>query len=84
MKSNLKLLALFAFALSFSIMSCKDSNNSGGDDNGEVPELYASLPGTVLSEDTTWDTDQILTGQYYVLPGVTLTITAGTQISFTY
>ncbi|MEP1152008.1 MAG: hypothetical protein ABJH08_09815 [Balneola sp.] len=84
MKSNLKLLALFAFALSFSLMSCKDSDDDGGDENPDIPELYASLPGTVISEDTTWDTDQTLTGQYYVLPGVTLTITPGTEVSFTY
>ncbi|MEO9886710.1 MAG: hypothetical protein ABJR05_04715 [Balneola sp.] len=83
MKSNLKLLTLLAFALSFSSMACEDSDNGGTDDT-EVPALYASLPGTVISEDTNWDTDQELTGQYYVLPGVTLTISAGIEVSFTY
>lgn len=81
MKSNLKLLALFVFACSFTLMSCDDSD--GGDDT-EIPEIYASLPGTLISEDETWDTDLELTGQYYVLPGVTLTIEAGVEVSFTF
>ncbi len=82
MKTNLKLLALFAFALSFSFISCKD--NTGGIDEGDVPDVYASLPGTIISKDTQWSEDQTLTGQYYILPGVTLTIDAGVTVSFTY
>lgn len=82
MKSNLKLLSLFALALTFAFTSC--DNSTGGDGEGEVPEIYASLPGTLIEEDTNWDTDQTLTGQYYVLPGVTLTIEAGVTVSFTY
>lgn len=82
MKSNLKLLSLFALALTFAFTSCDNSTGSDGD--GEVPEIYASLPGTLIEEDTNWDSDQTLTGQYYVLPGVTLTIEAGVTVSFTY
>ena len=84
MKSNLKLLVLFAITLSVSFMACSDNDNTGSGNDTDIPQIYASLPGTVISENTTWDTDQLLTGQYYVLPGVTLTITAGTEISFTY
>jgi len=65
-------------------MACSDNDNTGSGNDTDIPQIYASLPGTVISENTTWDTDQLLTGQYYVLPGVTLTITAGTEISFTY
>jgi len=80
MKSNLKLLTLFALALSFA--SCNDNN--GNDQDTELPAIYEALPGTVIAEDTRWSTDQELTGQYYVLPGVTLTIDAGVEVSFTY
>ncbi|WP_018126866.1 hypothetical protein [Balneola vulgaris] len=83
MKSNIKLLALFAVALSITFASCKDSS-TGGDEGNEIPELYASLPGTVIANDTTWAADMTLTGQYYVLPGVTLTIEPGVTVSFTY
>lgn len=82
MKSNLKFLTLFALALSVSFTSCEDNNGSG--DETELPAVYAALPGTIISEDTRWSTDQELTGQYYVLPGVTLTIDAGIEVSFTY
>ncbi len=82
MKSNLKLLSLFALAFTFVFTSC--DNSTGGGDEGEVPEIYASLPGTLIDEDTIWDEDQTLTGQYYVLPGVTLIIEAGVTVGFTY
>lgn len=82
MKSNFKFLVLFIITTSISFTSC--DNSTGDDGSSELPEIYASLPGTLIDEDTTWDTDQTLTGQYYVLPGVTLTIEAGTTIGFTY
>ncbi len=83
MKSNIKLLALFALAVSFSLTACKD-NGSGGSEEPGIPDVYASLPGTIISSDTTWSDDLTLTGQYYVLPGVTLTIEPGVTVSFTY
>lgn len=82
MKSSFKLVALFAFATTFALTSC--DNSTGNDGEGDIPEIYASLPGTLIDEDTTWDTDQTLTGQYYILPGVTLTIEAGVTVGFTY
>ncbi len=81
MKNNVRLLALFALACSVSLTSCKDDKGGG---TGELPDIYASLPGTVITEDEVWDSDRTLTGQYYVLPGVTLTIEAGVTVSFTY
>ena len=82
MKSNFKHLVFIIITTSISFTSC--DNSTGDDGSSELPEIYASLPGTLIDEDTTWDTDQTLTGQYYVLPGVTLTIEAGTTIGFTY
>lgn len=82
MKSNLKFLVMVAFAATFAFTSC--DNSTGDDGESDIPEIYASLPGTLIDEDTTWDTDQTLTGQYYVLPGVTLTIEAGITVGFTY
>lgn len=83
MYSNFKLLLIIVFALSISLISCTE-NNSGSDENSSIPELYSSLPGTLISKDTHWTEDQTLTGQYYVLPGVTLKIDAGVNIEFTY
>ncbi len=63
--------------------ACK-STSTGNEDDDDLPEIYTSLPGTLISTNTTWDTDQVLTGQYYVLPGVTLTIEPGVTVSFEY
>ncbi len=65
------------------ISACKDTN-TGTNPELNIPEIYASLPGTIISTNTTWDQDQNLTGQYYVLPGVTLTIEPGVTVSFEY
>ncbi len=37
-----------------------------------------------VSQNTTWTTDQIITGDVYIDPGVTLTIAAGVKVYFTY
>jgi hypothetical protein len=65
------------------VSACKDTN-TGTDLKEDIPEIYASLPGTLISTNTTWDQDQTLTGQYYVLPGVILTIEPGVTVSFEY
>lgn len=65
------------------VSACKDTN-TGPDLKEDIPEIYASLPGTLISTNTTWDQDQTLTGQYYVLPGVILTIEPGVTVSFEY
>lgn len=83
MKHNLKLLAILAVATIFTTVSCGD-NSTGSDGDSDLPDIYSSLPGTVISEDTNWSSDMTLTGQYYVLPGVTLTIDPGVTVSFTY
>ena len=65
------------------VSACKDTK-TGPDPIEDIPAIYASLPGTLISTNTTWNQDQTLTGQYYVLPGVTLTIEPGVTISFEY
>lgn len=75
--------SLIILSLVFLASACKDTTTGTGE-NDEIPEIYSSLPGTLITTDTVWDTDQTLTGQYYVLPGVTLTIEAGVTVSFTY
>ena len=65
------------------VSACKDTN-TGPDLKEDIPVIYASLPGTLISTNTTWDQDQTLTGQYYVLPGVILTIEPGVTVSFEY
>lgn len=56
------------------------------DDNeeAEIPQAYQDLPGTLISEDETWANDTTLTGPRFVLPGVTLTVEAGVEVSFEY
>lgn len=50
----------------------------------EIPATYADLPGELIAEDETWSEDTVLTGPRFVLPGVTLTVEAGVEVSFEY
>lgn len=50
----------------------------------EIPSVYQGLPGTIIAEDETWANDTTLTGPHFVLPGVTLTVEEGVEVSFTY
>lgn len=90
MDLNIKrLISLTAFSFVLVISGCKDnsSDNGDGDGNGsgnDIPAVYADLPGTKISSDTTWTGNLTLKGQYYVLPGATLTIEAGTTIEWEY
>jgi len=67
---------------------CSDDNGVGPDPNPdpdiEIPAVYEDLPGELISEDETWSSDTTLTGPRFVLPGVTLTVEAGVEVSFTY
>ncbi|HND78327.1 MAG TPA: hypothetical protein PLN79_13655, partial [bacterium] len=79
MKKSLILLLLIG---SIQLISCGDDDKK--DTPAEVPSAYTSLPGTLIVEDETWSGTKTLTGAYYILPGVTLTIEPGTVIKFTY
>lgn len=79
MKKSLLLLLLIG---SIQLISCGDDDKK--DTPAEVPSAYTSLPGTLIVEDETWSGTKTLTGAYYILPGVTLTIEPGTVIKFTY
>ncbi|NGP87747.1 IPT/TIG domain-containing protein [Fodinibius halophilus] len=50
----------------------------------EIPEPYASFPGTKIAADETWSNDTTLVGPHFVLPGVTLTVEAGVEVTFEY
>jgi hypothetical protein len=82
-KSKLILIKPFLGAILLVFTACK-SSTLGPDIENNIPEIYSSLPGTLIAEDTTWSNDIILSGQYYVLPGVTLTIEPGVTVSFEY
>lgn len=71
-KSVLILMAVLSF------VSC-DNDSESSDEN-----IYADLEGTIISNQTTWTTDQTITGKVYILPGARLTINAGVTVSFTY
>ncbi len=83
MKKITNTLSLLVLSVLFLTSACKETSTGNGDVD-DLPQIYSSLPGTLITEDTIWDTDQTLTGQYYVLPGVTLTIEAGVTVSFEY
>ena len=61
------------------IYSCSDTNSLEG-----IPSEYADLPGTLIPRDTVWAGDLRLKGQYYVMPGVTLTILKGSTVIWEY
>ncbi|MDZ7714622.1 MAG: hypothetical protein U5J95_00265 [Balneolaceae bacterium] len=50
----------------------------------QIPAFYFELPGILIKNDTTWSGNLTLKGQYYVLPGATLTIEAGTTVEWKY
>ena len=52
-------------------IACDDTNS-----NGPVADINN------ITENTTWDGDQLIDGKVYIQPGVTLTITAGSVIKF--
>lgn len=83
MKNQQKTLTALFVAILLLGSACKSTSTDPGEDN-DLPEIYTALPGTLITTDTTWDTDQTLLGQYYVLPGVTLTIEPGVTVSFEY
>lgn len=49
-----------------------------------IPAVYQDLPGEVIAEDQVWANDTTLTGPRFVLPGATLTVEEGVEVSFTY
>lgn len=50
----------------------------------QIPAFYFELPGILIKNDTTWSGNLTLKGQYYVLPGATLTIEPGTTVEWEY
>lgn len=50
----------------------------------EIPAAYQDLPGELIAEDETWASDTVITGPRFILPGVTLTVEAGVEVSFEY
>lgn len=74
-------LHIFPLILIINIMvtGCSDMNSLE-----RVPSEYADLPGLLIDRDTVWTGELRLKGQYYVLPGVTLTITPGTSVRWEY
>lgn len=83
MKSNLLRLFTYFIIASVAFTACKDSKKKE-EVKEEIPALYKELPGTLISKNTTWAGEMNLEGPQYVLPGVTLTIEAGTVIKFAY
>lgn len=72
-------VAVTIILLCFFINSCSDTNSLEG-----IPSEYADLPGTLIPRDTVWAGDLRLKGQYYVMPGVSLTILKGSTVSWEY
>ncbi len=79
------ILALVAASTMLSMTACDDDDDDdNGGNNQTIPQVYTDLPGTLITENTTWSSDMSLSGKYYVLPGVNLTIEAGVTVSFAY
>ncbi len=77
---NIPATLIYALLIAvFFANGCIDSNSLE-----RVPPEYAELPGTLIDSDTVWTGELQLKGQYYVLPGVTLTIMPGTTVSWVY
>lgn len=71
--------SLLMMALVFGLVACDD------DDDEEESTPYDDLAGTLIKSDQTWGPGTIQrSGKYFVLPGVTLTIAAGTTVQFAY
>lgn len=86
MKNSFTYLTGFILALSVALTGCSD-DGVGVDPEPpteEIPEVYQNLPGTLITENTTWSSDKTLAGPHYVMPGVTLTIEPGVTVSFKY
>ncbi len=78
-------LLTIATATLLLLAGCGDDNPVNGEENrNEIPPVYQNLPGTLISSDTTWSGNLTLSGQHYVLPGVTLTIEEGTTVEWSY
>ncbi len=60
------------------------TSNENFDVTPFIPAVYADLPGEVIAEDEVWANDTTLTGPRFVLPGATLTVEEGVEVSFTY
>lgn len=91
MKQTITELAGFLIlALAVTFTSCSDEGNGVGPDpdpeppTQEVPAMYQELPGTLITQNTTWSSDTTIAGPHFVLPGVTLTIEPGVTVSFEY
>lgn len=67
------------FILLTGLVSCDTTNSLE-----QIPPEYADLPGTLIARDTVWAGELQLKGQYYVMPGVTLTIQPGTTVKWEY
>jgi hypothetical protein len=80
-RKQLALMAAMAALVSFT--ACEDDDDDTNP-TAEIPQVYQDLPGTLISQNTTWSGAVERSGKYYVLPGVTLTIAAGSTVSFTY
>lgn len=82
-----KFIALLVLPSMLMLASCDDDSNPVDPDPelpGEIPAVYENLPGELISQDETWSNDTTLTGPRFVLPGVTLTVEEGVEVSFTY
>lgn len=74
------------FILAFLVVAgCSDDDNPvdpmDPDPGPEIPEVYESLPGTIIAENQTWG-DTTVAGPHFILPGVTLTIEEGAEVEF--
>lgn len=78
---------IFILAVTVLFTAC-DDNGSGVNpeppEGSEIPVIYKQLPGTLITENTTWSSDTTLSGPHFVLPGVTLTIEPGVTVKFEY
>ncbi|SHF40714.1 hypothetical protein SAMN05443144_10892 [Fodinibius roseus] len=81
-----KLIAILMLPSMLLLASCDDDNPVNPEPNPpeEIPAVYEDLPGELISQDETWSNDTTLTGPRFVLPGVTLTVEEGVEVSFTY
>ena len=81
-------MALLVLPSMLLFSGCSDDNGVGPDPDPdpdlEIPAVYEDLPGELISEDETWSSDTTLTGPRFVLPGITLTVEAGVEVSFTH
>lgn len=84
MKLNLTtFLTVLAISFTLILTGCGDDNPVQPKEE-TIPQVYTDLPGTLITSDTTWSGTLTLKGQYYVLPGVTLTIEPGTTVNWEY